>query len=352
MNTILLTGSSGFIGSHLCLLLLERGYTVFTVDSHINSSENTLNRVKKLLNEKVSIDNHLFNYRGDIRNSDILNRIFNEAIELKRPIDAVIHLAGLKSVKESTMNPINYWDNNVKGTINLVKIMSQFNCETIVFSSSATIYGNNNNLLSEKSLIKPVNTYGMTKMIVEKFLNDIFENLKDQWRIANIRYFNPIGAHYSGLIGESPLDTPNNIFPLLSNVALGKTEKLYVFGNDWPTPDGTPIRDYIHVMDLAESHIKVLEFLFSRNPQSLNLNIGTGKGTSVLELIKMFEISNNIKINFEFSERRLGDVPHLVADNKLACKLLNWRPQKTLREMCIDEWRFKRNNPKGIITDL
>ena len=347
MKTLLLTGGSGFIGSHICLLLLEKGYNVFTIDSYINSSAESLKRIKKILFINSIINENLFIFKGDIRDPDILKKIFTRAIDLGKPIEGVIHLAGLKSVKDSTQDPIKYWDYNVKGTINLVGCMKEFCCNSIVFSSSATIYGNANNLLRENSLIRPVNPYGMTKVVIEKLLKDISCNTSNKWRIANLRYFNPIGSHCSGLIGESPSGTANNIFPLILDAAVGNLKKLSVFGNDWPTPDGTPIRDYIHVMDLAEAHIRALEFLMSKEPSCIDLNIGTGAGTSVLELIRIFEESNKIKIPFKFSPRRLGDVQYLVADNKLALNTLNWKPKKTIRDMCKDGWKWKKLNPSG-----
>ena len=347
MKTLLITGGSGFIGSHICLLLLEKGYSVFTIDSYINSSSESFKRIKKILSNNSIKNDDLFIFEGDIRDPKILKKIFMRAIHLGKPIEGVIHLAGLKSVRDSTQDPIKYWDFNVKGTINLVGCMKDFCCNSIVFSSSATIYGRAKTLLRENSLIQPVNPYGMTKVVIEKLLNDISSNTKDKWRIANLRYFNPIGSHCSGLIGESPSGNPNNIFPLILDTAIGNLEKLSVFGNDWPTPDGTPIRDYIHVMDLAEAHIKALEFLMSKEPKCIDLNIGTGSGTSVLELIRMFEESNKIKIPFQFSPRRFGDVQYLVADNKLALSKLNWKPKKSIRDMCKDGWKWKQLNPFG-----
>ena len=347
MKTLLLTGGSGFIGSHICLLLLEQGYSVFTIDSYINSSEESLKRIKKILNTNSQINKNLYICEGDIRDSSILRKIFMRAINLGKPIEGVIHLAGLKSVKDSTQDPIKYWNHNVNGTISLLSCMEEFCCNAIVFSSSATIYGKTNNILREDSLVQPVNPYGMTKVVIERFLKDISFNTKNNWRIANLRYFNPIGSHCSGLIGESPKGNANNIFPLILDAAIGNLRELSVFGSDWPTPDGTPIRDSIHVMDLAEAHIKALEFLVSKGPKCIDLNIGTGAGTSVLELIRIFEESNKIEIPFKFAPRRFGDVQYLVADNQLALRTLNWKPEKTISDMCKDGWKWKKLNPNG-----
>ena len=225
--------------------------------------------------------------------------------------------------------------------------MEENNCKTIVFSSSATVYGNTSeDFLKEDSPLAPTNPYGTTKLTVEKMLNDNFQNINENWKIAILRYFNPIGAHKSGLIGENPLQKPNNIFPIIINSAYTK-EKLKVFGNDWPTTDGTCIRDYVHVMDLADGHIKALDYLFRNKTQLIKLNIGTGKGHSVLDLIKTFENANNVSVPFEFDKRRDGDVCHLVADNSKAKSILNWSPAKSLKEMCIDGWKWKNINPKG-----
>ena len=226
--------------------------------------------------------------------------------------------------------------------------MAKYNCKTLVFSSSATIYGLNGSLvLNEQSIINPCNPYGTTKYVVEKLLNDIFLSSSQQWRIANLRYFNPIGAHESGMIGENPIGNPNNIFPTLTKVAIGEIEKLMIFGNDWPTHDGTGVRDYIHIMDLAEGHVRTLEYLQANECQLLNLNLGTGKGTSVLDLINKFEKVNNVDISFEFTKRRKGDHGIVIADNSLSKNLLNWSPSRNLDDMCRDGWKWQINNPNG-----
>ena len=277
-----------------------------------------------------------------------MNLLFLKAKEKGKPIEGVIHLAGLKSVEESIKKPLVYWENNVFGTMNLLKIMKKFDCKTIVFSSSATIYGVvSSDPIDEKCIINPNNPYGQTKASIEFMLKGIFESSKDKWRIANLRYFNPIGAHESGLIGENPSDVPNNLFPIICNVAQGKFGELKIFGNDWPTLDGTGVRDYIHVMDLAEAHTRALDFLFSNKAQLIDLNIGTGIGTSVLELIEKFSKVNNCSVPFSYSERRQGDAPVVIANNNKAISVLNWKPKRNLEEMCKNGWEWKKNNPLG-----
>ena len=243
-----------------------------------------------------------------------------------------------------------YWDVNVGGTINLLKVMNINNCRTIVFSSSATIYGTNSNIpFTEESEISPINPYGHTKATIEMILRNIFESMKDSWRIANLRYFNPIGAHSSGLIGEDPSDEPNNLFPYICRVAIGKYPNLRIYGKDWPTIDGTGIRDFVHVMDVADSHKLALEYLLKNKPQCLNLNIGTGKGTSVLELIKIFNKINKCDVPYLFEEKRYGDVASIIADNKLAKKKLKWSPQRDIIDMCRDGWLWQQKNPYGYL---
>ena len=348
MKNILVTGGTGFIGSHTCVCLLSEGYNVYVIDSLINSSKKSLLKIKEILRSKdIDISNKLRFFEGDIRKKDFINYIFETALKEEKQIDGVIHFAGLKGVAESVIKPLNYWENNVFGSYNLIKSMTENNCKTIVFSSSATVYGfSSENLLSEKNQLRPINPYGSTKLAVENLLNDITQDTNENWKIAILRYFNPIGSHESGLIGENPLQKSNNIFPLIINSAFTK-EKLKVFGNDWPTTDGTCIRDYVHVMDLADGHIKALDFLLRNKTQLIKLNIGTGKGHSVLDLIKTFESANNVSVPFEFDNRREGDVCKLVADNSKAKSILNWSPAKSLKEMCIDGWRWKNINPKG-----
>ncbi len=342
MPRVLVTGGAGFIGSHTCLSLLEKGFNVTVIDSLINSFPDSIESVKYLYRDFKILGNKLTFFKGDIRDSEFLNKIFLNYKNSNQPIDNVIHFAGLKSIEDSINNPMEYWDVNVIGTINLVRIMKKFDCKKIVFSSSATIYGvSNEKLVSETCLINPINPYGETKSAVEKFLKNIFFSEKDSWRIANLRYFNPIGAHSSGLIGENPLGKPSNIFPTIMNVAKNKKNKLEIFGNNWETKDGTGVRDYIHVMDVAEGHIAALDYLTKNQPEFCNINIGTGKGTSVMELINTFQKVNKIELEYCFGPKRKGDLPSVVADNSLAISKLNWNPKRSLEDMCRDGWNWK-----------
>ena len=349
MVSILVTGGSGFIGSHTCLTLLENGYKIYVVDTFENSSPKALERVKEILlakNLQISKKIKLFNF--DIRNESRLKNVFYDAQNEGSPITSVIHFAGLKAVGESVDNPLLYWDVNVNGAITLLKVMELNNCKTMVFSSSATIYGlAGDKPLVEQSQISPINPYGSTKVAIENICNDIFNKNKNDWRIANLRYFNPIGAHSSGLIGENPTGKANNVFPVILDVAVSKKKLFKIFGNDWPTPDGTGIRDYIHVVDLAEGHLKTLEYLQRNAPQILNLNIGTGIGTSVLNLINTFERVNKIKIPYVFSDPRKGDASCVIADNKFAKRILDWSPKRTVEDACLDGWKWRSMNLNG-----
>ena len=350
MKSILITGGAGFIGSHTCLLLLQRGFSVFVIDSFINSSPDSLKRVLKILDQnKVSYSSNLHIFEGDLRDKSLIKEIFEFSIKSGKEIKSVIHFAGLKSIKESILSPLKYWDFNVNSAINLIETMSEFDCSTFVFSSSASIYKNqsNNKPLDEKTKIEPNNPYARSKFAIEKLLEDVYRSFPNKWKIINLRYFNPIGAHSSGIIGEDPIGIPNNIFPLLTRVAIGKIKKFEINGNDWPTPDGTPIRDYIHVMDLAESHVFALDYLKNFDSKYLSLNVGTGKRTSVLELINIFEKVNNIKIPFIYRNRRDGDNAILFADNRLALNVLDWAPTRTIEDMCKDGWKWQINNPNG-----
>ena len=349
MRNIVVTGGAGFIGSHTCLLLLEKEYNVFVVDSFINSSPESINKILKINHSlKKKVNNKLKVFKGDLQDISFIKNVFSDITRSHKKIDGVIHFAGLKSVADSLIYPMEYWKVNVLGSINLLEVMSNYSCFTMVFSSSATVYENNGkSLLSEKSLLKPIHPYAFTKSTVETILRDIFNSSKRRSRIASLRYFNPIGAHTTGLIGENPKGKPNNIFPLIMNTAQGIQRELEIFGNDWPTPDGTPIRDFIHVMDLAEAHIKVLENLFQNEPRYLQLNVGTGLGTSVLDLIKTFEKVNNLKVPYVFAKRRLGDTGYLVADNSLLKSELKIHPKRNLEDMCRDGWKWKSLNPNG-----
>ena len=348
MGTIFVTGGAGFIGSHTCLILLERGYNLVVLDSLINSSELSLQIISKLVCKKVKSERITF-IKGDIRDGNLLENIFKHAESINKKFLGVIHFAGLKAVGESVKYPLEYWDANVNGSLTLFRVMHKYNCRTIVFSSSATIYEKTykNNSLNEKSKIKPSNPYGETKLAIEKILFNLFQVSSEKWRIANLRYFNPIGAHQSGLIGESPNGIPNNIFPFITQVGLKKIDQLKVFGNDWDTYDGTGVRDYIHVMDLAEGHIAAFEYLLKLKKENISLNLGTGIGTSVFELIDVFKKVNNIDLPFKVVGRRDGDIGYVVADNTFAKSLLNWHPILNLEDMCRDGWNWQKNNPNG-----
>ena len=339
---ILVTGGAGFIGSHTCVVLLDAGHKVTIIDSFVNSSKKTIDGIKIIFKEKrIDFKDKLKIYQGDLRNKKTIEEVFNSSVKENDPINAVIHFASLKSVIESFEKPILYWTNNVIGSLNLVDVMSRFNCKNLVFSSSANIYDfSDDKPINENHKIKPTSPYGNNKATIEKLFNDIFNGDPESWRISNLRYFNPIGAHHSGEIGESPISIATNIFPLITKVALGKKKEFIIFGGDWPTKDGTGVRDYIHVMDIAEGHLKALNYLIDNNPLFINLNLGTGKGTSVLELITTFEKVNNVKIPLRFATRRKGDKAFVVADNKLANKLMKWNPKKSLEEMCIDGWKW------------
>ena len=347
MKTILVTGGTGYIGSHACLALLEKNYRIIILDSNINSSAISISRINLIAKNNNFYSEIIFE-KGDIRDKEFIKSVFVRALNRNSPIEAIVHFAGLKAVGESIEKPLNYWENNVAGTINLIKVMKNFDCFTMVFSSSAAIYGNCERIpIEESSTISPVNPYAFTKSAIEQFFKDISASSNKMWKIANLRYFNPIGSHASGLLGEDPLDKPNNLFPIICRVAKGIYKRLEIYGNDWMTPDGTGIRDYIHVMDLVEAHVITLEYLFNNSAQVLDLNVGTGKGTSVLDLIRIFSKVNKCKIPYEYCQRRKGDVPILIADNKKIINTLNWAPKRNLEQMCIDGWRWQILNPYG-----
>ena len=348
MSKVLITGGAGYLGTHTCLSLLKKGFELVVIDSYINSSPNSLLKLKDFFKEEKFLFDKLHIYEGDLRDREFICEVFKKNHNGECSFDGVIHFAGLKSVSESIKYPLKYWDFNVKGTINLIEVMSKFNCFTIVFSSSATIYEvSDASLIKENALKKPLNPYGQTKLVIEQILENLYESKTNEWKIANLRYFNPIGAHPSGIIGEDSKEMPNNIFPLINKVAFGELKNLKIFGNNWPTHDGTPIRDYIHVMDLAEAHVLALKKLINKKNLLLNINIGTGIGTSVLDLIKTFEEVNKIKINYIFTKRRDGDLGIVVADNSYAYEELNWKPKFNLNDMCRDGWNWKMKNPEG-----
>ena len=346
---VLLTGGSGFIGSHIALLLLERGFEVLLLDSYLNSSSKVTDRIKTYLSTK-NLKYNLETIKGDIRDVKLLDNIFIESINKNKNIDTVIHLAGLKSVSDSLANPIEYWDVNVLGTMNLLRTMKKYRCFSLVFSSSATIYGVSDFFpITEDHRISPMNPYGKTKVAIENLLSDLYESDKNNWKICSLRYFNPVGAHPSGLIGENPIGKPNNLFPFLTQVAIGRENILNVFGDDWDTGDGSGVRDYIHVIDLAEGHLASIDYLNSKDSCLEFINLGSGKGYSVFQIIKQFELSTGCNIPFTIKKRRVGDVAICYADISKAKRLLAWSPKRTLEQICLDGWNWQRKNPNGYI---
>ncbi|AXE34982.1 UDP-glucose 4-epimerase GalE [Chromobacterium phragmitis] len=331
---ILVTGGAGYIGSHTCVKLLEAGHELVVLDNLCNSKEEALRRVQALAGKPLT-----FIY-GDIRDEAALNEAF------RHPIGAVIHFAGLKAVGESVAKPLEYYENNVSGTLTLLRAMKRHGVNRLVFSSSATVYGNPASTpITEDFPLSVTNPYGRSKLIVEDMLRD-FSKAEPEWRIALLRYFNPIGAHESGDIGEDPNGIPNNLMPFITQVACGKQTYLKVFGNDYPTHDGTGVRDYIHVVDLAIGHLKAVEAL-DKQPGLLTANLGTGKGYSVLDMVKTFERVNEVAVPHEIVARRPGDIAECWADPTAAERLLGWRAEKGLEEMCRDSWRWQSQNPVG-----
>ena len=346
MKRILITGGAGYIGSHTCVELLENNFKIIVLDSLVNSSSTVIKKIKFLLKSKINnIEERMKFIKGDIRDQRLVKNIFKDAYIEGNSIEAVIHFAGLKSVEDSLNYPLKYWDTNLKGTINLLEIMQEYNCQNIIFSSSATIYSQQNDIpLKENSKLGPINPYGNTKLAIEIILEDLFNSMPNTWRICNLRYFNPIGAHPSGVIGEDPKGIPSNIFPVILNVASRKLKKLQIYGNDWNTSDGTCIRDFIHIVDLAQAHMFALNHLLDSKPKLINLNLGTGKGTTLLSLIKSFEEVNNLTVPYEFVNRRKGDLQTVIADNSKSKEILNWIPTRDIKEMCRDGWKWCLNN--------
>ena len=345
MAQLLITGGAGFIGSHTALVLLEAGHELLVFDDFSNSSPIALDRVRKLAGPAAAPQ--LRQMQGDIRNPRDLEQAFTKATS---GIDAVIHFAGLKAVGESVVKPLRYWDVNVNGSRCLLEAMQTHSCHTLVFSSSATLYGYPEAVpIPETAPIAPINPYGHTKAAVEQMLNDLHASAPDCWRIACLRYFNPVGAHPSGRIGENPLGIPNNLFPFVSQVAVGRRAQLQVFGGDWPTPDGTGVRDYIHVMDLAEGHRAALDCLLAEAPQLLTLNLGSGQGQTVLEVVQAMEAASGRSIPYAITDRRPGDAAISVADPSQAAQRLGWRTQRGLGDICRDGWAWQQQNPEGYI---
>ena len=334
---ILVTGGAGFIGSHTCVELLDAGYEVVVVDNLVNSSRESLNRVAEITGKKVRF------YEVSILDRKKLNAVFD-----KEKIDAVIHFAGLKAVGESVYKPLEYYHNNITGTLILCDCMRSHGVKSIVFSSSATVYGNPAFVPITEDCPKGevTNPYGRTKAMLEQILTDL-HTADPEWNIMLLRYFNPIGAHASGRIGENPKGIPKNLLPYITQVAVGKLVCLGVFGNDYDTPDGTCIRDYIHVVDLAVGHVKALEKMAAEKPDVRIYNLGTGTGYSVLDVINAFEKANDLKINYVFKDRRAGDVPQCYADPSKAEKELGWKAERDLETMCRDSWNWQKNNPNG-----
>lgn len=334
---ILITGGAGYIGTHTSVELIESGYDVILLDNFSNSSPIAVQRVEQITGTTIPIIN------ADIRNTAQLVKVFEQ-----NKIEGVIHFAGLKSVNESISNSIEYYDNNIAGTINLCKVMNQFGVKKFIFSSSAVIYGNPETVpIKEDFPVSTSNPYGQSKLMTEQIMSDIFISDND-WQIALLRYFNPVGAHKSGLIGESPNGIPNNLMPYISQVAVGKLKKLPIFGADYDTKDGSCIRDFIHVVDLAKGHVKALDYFKNNNTgEVLRLNLGTGKGYTVLELINTFQKASGKDIPYDIVERRVGDIAVSYASAELAQKKIDWSATHNLEDMCRDTWLWQSKNPNG-----
>lgn len=334
-TTILVTGGAGYIGSHTTTELLQSGYDVVVLDNLSNASRKSVAAVERITQKKLTF------VEGDIRDSAALADLF-----ATYPIQGVLHFAGLKAVGESAEQPLKYYDNNIAGTLSLVEAMANADCRTLVFSSSATVYGTPQEMpITEAAPTGAVNPYGRTKLMVEEALTDLV-NAEPDWHISLLRYFNPVGAHASGEIGEDPNDIPNNLMPFISQVAVGRREKLSVFGDDYDTPDGTGVRDYIHVVDLARGHLKALDYL-QANPGLHIHNLGTGKGYSVLQAIAAFEAASGVKIPYEIAPRRAGDIATSYADPSKARQELGWQAEYDLKRMCEDAWRWQKSHPMG-----
>lgn len=336
---ILVTGGTGYIGSHTVVQLLAAGNKVVILDNLCNSKREVVNRIEQITGKRPDL------VVGDIRDRATLRSLF-----ANQKIDAVIHFAGLKAVGESVAEPLKYYDNNVSGSVVLFEEMARANVKTLVFSSSATVYGDPGVVQYTEDLpLKPVNVYGRTKLMVEDILRDL-KNADPTWRIALLRYFNPVGAHESGLIGEDPSGIPNNLMPFIAQVAVGKREKLQIFGNDYPTPDGTGKRDYIHVDDLAAGHLAALNVL-NHSLETLTVNLGTGRPYSVLEMINAFAAASGKPVAYEIAPRRAGDLSEYYAEPSLAKQLLGWEARHDIERMCVDTWRWQMKNPLGFVSE-
>ena len=336
MSTILVTGGAGYIGSHTCVELLNSGYDVVVVDNLSNSSKEALNRVEQITGKKVKF------YENDIADREAMAKVFEE-----NDIFSVIHFAGLKAVGESVQKPLEYYKNNISGTLEMCDVMRQHNVKNIIFSSSATVYGDPESVPITEKFPKGqcTNPYGWTKVMMEEILEDAAK-ADEELTVVLLRYFNPIGAHESGRMGEDPQGIPNNLMPYIAQVAVGRRDHLTVYGGDYPTKDGTCRRDYIHVMDLANGHLKAVEYAAQHKGVEV-FNLGTGTPYSVLEIIHAFESANDIKIKYEIGDRRAGDLPEFWANAEKAEKILGWKTQRTLEDMCRDTWNWQKNNPQG-----
>lgn len=332
---ILVTGGTGYIGSHTVVELLNNNYEVVVIDNFSNSKKDVIEKIKTITKKDFKF------YEGDVCDKQILNKIFSE-----NQINAVIHFAGYKAVGESVKKPLMYYRNNIDSTLSLLEVMNEYNCKKIAFSSSATVYGKPDSLpIKEGFPLSTTNPYGTTKLMIEGILRDLYKS-DNTWSIAILRYFNPIGAHPSGLLGENPNDIPNNLMPYIVKVANKELECLNIFGNDYNTIDGTGVRDYIHVVDLAKGHIKALEKLEKENSGIYIYNLGTGVGYSVLDMVKAFEESTGKKVNYKIVERRAGDIATCYSDPQKAKNELHWEATKTLNDMCKDSWKYIQNRKK------
>ena len=336
IKNILVTGGAGYIGSHTCVELINSGYNVIVVDNLVNGNIQALKRIENLTNKDITF------FEVDLRDRKALDNVFN-----KIKIDSIIHCAGYKAVGESVENPLLYYSNNVSASVNLLEVMKIHNVKNIVFSSSCTVYGKPDSVpVKEDQELKPTNPYGRSKLMVEQILND-FHRSNANLSVSILRYFNPIGAHPSGIIGEDPRGIPNNLLPYVSKVAIGELDELQIFGSDYNTKDGTGVRDYLHVVDLANAHIKALEELMAHDKLMEIYNLGTGQGYSVLDIVKTFEKVSQKKVKFRMVERRPGDVDKTYADPSKANEKLNWFAEKDLDDMCTDIWNWQMKNPNG-----
>jgi UDP-glucose 4-epimerase len=333
--SILVTGGAGYIGSHTCILLIEAGFDVIIFDNFSNASEESIRRVEKIVNQSIPV------IEGDIRNHSDLEKVFKN-----HNIESVIHFAGLKAVGESVEQPLKYYNNNITGTLTLCEVMAKYGCKQIVFSSSATVYGNPASCpITEDFPLSTTNPYGSSKLFVEQILRDLFISDTD-WNIILLRYFNPVGAHESGTIGEDPNGIPNNLVPFITQTAVGTRTHLSIFGDDYNTPDGTGVRDYIHVMDLADGHVKALNIIQDIT-KVMTINLGTGLGYSVLDMVKSFEKVVNKTIPYVIAPRRSGDIATCFSNPSYAKKVLNWEATRSIDDMCADSWNWQINNPNG-----